>query len=310
MDQQLASFLTGLQPQQLRYFESISRADIGEGTLLSLNSHGESLRFIKIALNTEALPHLGLLKNCVAIESLELISETSMDLEATQNDVFLEVSEWLRQCKCLRSLSFSGFFSAVKQVTPILLQDDVKLSNLSVDLYAAHAGAEFHRALAHHTSLQWLHLAADSDGMTRDDVDTIIENLVQLKQLKQVKLIGVSDFFNDEHIITLARNLPHLEDVYFTGLRVSDAVLPDLANLKELRRLEVASISTFTFDGLLDFVDRLGAGNRGFEFMVSSAAPEAKLPDSEVKFINQTFAEKMGGKLDYDPWRGMPFEAW
>ncbi|GME58462.1 hypothetical protein GTA08_BOTSDO05852 [Neofusicoccum parvum] len=287
----------------------ICHAGIGEGTLLSLGSHGQSLKFLKLALKTDALPHLGLLKNCTAIESLELdhidVLMAPTDLEATQNDVFLEVRDWLGQCKSLRSLFFKGFIAAIKLVTPILYQDDIKLSHLGLDQYSAHAATDFHLALAHHSSLKWLHLTAESDGMTRDDIDLVLETLVQLKQLTHIKLLGVSDFFNDEHIITLARNLPHLDDVYFTSLQVGDAILPELANLKELRRVEVASISTFTFEGLIDFVDRLGPGNRGIEFMVSSAEPQSKLSDEEVMQINQRFAVYVDGKLDYVPYRGI-----
>lgn len=306
-DAQLASFLAGLPPQQLKFFEAISHTDIGEGALLSLNSHGESLKYLKMALKSAALPHLGLLKNCTALESLELehinVGEDPVDLEATQHDVFLEVKDWLAQCKQLRTLIFTGFLAAFKLVTPILYQEDIQLSHLNIDSYVAHNAVEFHRALANHSSLQWLHLAADSEGMTRDDIDIIVESLTQLHQLRHVKLLGVSDFFNDEHIITLSRNLPHLDEVYFTGLQVGDVVLPELANLKELRRLDIASISTFTFEGLMDFVDRLGPGNRGIEFMVSSAAQDSKLSDEEVMAINQRFAAKVSGKLDYVPYR-------
>lgn len=261
-----------------------------------------------MALKTSALPHLGLLKNCTALETLELEHinlEEPIDLEATQHDVFLEVREWLSQCKQLRTLIFTRFLAAYKLVAPMLYQEEINISHLNIDSYVAHNAADFHRALASHTSLQWLHLAADSEAMTRDDIDIIVDSLAQLHQLKHVKLLGVSDFFNDEHIITLARNLPHLDELYFTGLQVSDAVLPELANLKELRRLDIASISTFTFEGLMDFVDRLGPGNRGIEVMVSSAAQDTRLSDDEVLLINQNFATKAGGKLDYVPFRGI-----
>ncbi|KAL0264198.1 hypothetical protein SLS55_000144 [Diplodia seriata] len=302
-DQQLASFLSGLQPQQLRYFETISHADLGEGALLSLSSHGESLKNLKMALRPSTIPHLGLLKTCTALESLELeysnSRENPLDLEATQHDVFVEVQQWLCECKSLSNLQFSGIFSALKLVTPVLLQHDIKLSHLSVDCYEAHNAGEFHRALTHQTTLQWLQLTADSDAMLRDDIDVVVETLTRLEQLRHIKLIGVSDFFNDEHIIALARSLPHLDDVYFTGLQVGDAILPELANLKDLRRLEVASISTFTFEGLLDFAERLGPGNQGIEFRVEAAAPESKLSDEELQVINQKLTSKVDGKLEW-----------
>ncbi|KKY27303.1 hypothetical protein UCDDS831_g00873 [Diplodia seriata] len=282
-DQQLASFLSGLQPQQLRYFETISHADLGEGALLSLSSHGESLKNLKMALRPGTIPHLGLLKTCTALESLELeysnSRENPLDLEATQHDVFVEVQQWLCECKSLSNLQFSGIFSALKLVTPVLLQHDIKLSHLSVDCYEAHNAGEFHRALTHQTTLQWLQLTADSDAMLRDDIDVIVETLTRLEQLKHIKLIGVSDFFNDEHIIALARSLPHLDDVYFTGLQVGDAILPELANLKDLRRLEVASIR--------------------IEFRVEAAAPESKLSDEELQVINQKLTSKVDGKLEW-----------
>ncbi|KAF2139349.1 uncharacterized protein K452DRAFT_275565 [Aplosporella prunicola CBS 121167] len=307
VDEKLSGFIGGMKPHQLRYFEVISRSNVGAETCLSLNTQGESLKTLKLALKTSALEHLSLLKSCTALETLELehidVSTHPTDLEKTQNDVYHDMGEWLRACKSLTSLHFTGFPSAPPLVTPLLLDNDTNLCSLKVDWYAAAAHRDFHRALAHQPKLQSLSLSGMPETMGRDDVDTLIESLIQLKELRELKLTGVSDYFNDEHIISLAENLQHLEEVYFTGLSVGDAILPQVSTLKNLRRIDIAAMSSFTADGLLGFASKLGPGNKGIIVSVDAADMNTMLATEEIGVVRDVLLENVDGRLEYQPWR-------
>ena len=103
-DHFLAAFISGLQENTLRHFENISSCGIGPETCLALNSHGKSLAELKLALAEEGILALGLLQSCTAVQSLSLTSlRPSVDLKATQNDVYLQIVE----CKSMHDLSSS-----------------------------------------------------------------------------------------------------------------------------------------------------------------------------------------------------------
>lgn len=68
------------------------------------------------------------------METLALASvNPSADLKATQHDVFLEIVEWLRNCKSLSDVSFYNFASAPDLLLPVLLNKDISLLKLQVN---------------------------------------------------------------------------------------------------------------------------------------------------------------------------------
>lgn len=77
---------------------------------------------------------LALLQGCTSVETLALTSFTpSIDLKATQNDVFLEIVEWLKNCKSLVDISFNSFVSAPDLLLGVLLNRDISLQKLQVN---------------------------------------------------------------------------------------------------------------------------------------------------------------------------------
>ncbi|MCJ1281411.1 hypothetical protein MMC26_000730 [Xylographa opegraphella] len=96
-------------------------------------------------IKPEAMPALSMLKGCTALKTLSL-AETigSTDLEHTQNDIFLEVISWLRDCRNLQSITFHKFLSGPAVLTPILLESNIRLVRLEVTDYAASKAKDFH----------------------------------------------------------------------------------------------------------------------------------------------------------------------
>ncbi|KAF2086707.1 hypothetical protein K490DRAFT_18894, partial [Saccharata proteae CBS 121410] len=305
-DADMSKFIRGMQTQKLRWFETFNRADIGAETCLALSGHGTNLKTLKLNLKTEGLQHLGLLKGCTKLETLELehIEERThpTDLEQEHNDVFHEMLDWLRQCTSLRTLTFGGFPSAPALCTPLLLHNDTRLHSLKVDMYNAGLNQDFQRALGHQPDLQSLSLTSEPDQAI-EHPDTIIQSICQCKKLRDLKLTGVSDTFDNPHIDALARGLPNLEDFYFTGDTIQDQVLISLAGLKNLKRVDMAALTDFTFLSLMRFVRSLGPGNRGIEIIIAAALPSTMLSNDQIECIRAEVDKRLDGRFDYQPYR-------
>ncbi|OCK79276.1 hypothetical protein K432DRAFT_355214 [Lepidopterella palustris CBS 459.81] len=304
-DHKLSEFIGGIRPQSLKYLETISNTGIGAETFLALSGHGETLKELRLCLRSDSLPHLPLLRGCTAIETLRMEdSDGVMDLEKTQNDVFLEVIAWLRECKNLRSLSLTNFVNASALVLPLLLEENIHFRKIEVDSYVASTNRAFHQALTHQrSSLRVLFLSGDGDEMFRDDVDILVDSLTELTELRELELRGVSDWLKDEHFIPILDRLKLLEDLYISGLEVTDDILEKVAGLRNLRSVTFMAMSKFTMDGLLQFISKLGPGNQGIVIMDSLADPTTLLSDDELALVRETLAMKVGGRLEYTPFK-------
>ena len=310
-DHALATFLSGMPPNKLTYFENHGNCGIGTETCLALNSHGQSLKELKLALNEEGILSLGLLQGCTALETLSIASDNStVDLKATQNDVYLEIVEWLKCCTALKDVSFNNIKSAPDLVAPVLLNERVCLADLDISaskedaMYVLKDHHDFHQALTQQPSLRQLHLRANPDPTTRDDLETVMNALCSLKALQGLRLIRISDYFSDEHIGLLARHLPDLEDLSVGGYGISDACLPGITTLKKLKAISFSGITTFTFEGIMDFIDQLGSGNSGLAVSVEYADPDSAISQEEQDLLRELMQTKVDGRFEYTLLRG------
>ncbi|KAF2198226.1 hypothetical protein GQ43DRAFT_401362 [Delitschia confertaspora ATCC 74209] len=303
-DHRLSEFINGMRPQSLRFFQTIRDVGASQETFLALENHCESLKDLRLCLSNEALEQLSSLQTCTALETLR-IEDTSgrVDLEKTQNDVFLEVITWLRNCKTLRNLTMTKFLSAAAVTMPLLLETNIKLRRLEVDSYVVKDHQLFHQALAHQaSSLEILSLSGDTDEMVRDDVDILVDVLKSLIELRELKLL-LPEVLRDEHYVWILDSLLHLEELYITGLLLSDIVLVSLAKLTNLRSVTFNGLSTFTKEGLSQWVSKLGPGNRGIRIMIDMADPYSLLSDEQVALVRSELEAKVDGSLEYTPFR-------
>lgn len=309
-DHKFAKFLSSMRPNSLTSLQTLSNIRAGAETYLALNHHGKSLEELRLTCSNDSAAQLSLLQGCTALKTLRIDDlHVSIDLEATQHDVFLELIAWLRKCESLQHLSFFNFLSGVAIMTPVLLEHNIRLISLEIDSYTLKDHKTFHQALVHQqASLRNLSLSGDTEGMYRDDLDVLVDSLKQLHELRDLKLI-LPEILRDEHLVTIIGSLTLLEDLYVSGLELNDVVLGSLAKLPNLRNVTLSGISKFTMDGLLEFVSQLGPGNQNIRVTVDMADPESLLSDEVLSMVRDCLFEKTGGSLEYMAFRGMHFKA-
>jgi hypothetical protein len=134
VDHGLATFISGMPENKLKYLQVLGDSVVGAETCLALNHHASSLATLILHLGDQGILSLALLKDCTALVELSVGSDRGhiVDLKATQNDVYLEIVEWLKTCTALKKLELRNIISAPDIVTPLLLSDATKLEDLSV----------------------------------------------------------------------------------------------------------------------------------------------------------------------------------
>jgi len=306
-DEVFAAFLNDLKQDTLGYFEMISYNNIGRLSFEALGRH-KSLRELNLGnLSQEAVLNLNQLKGCTEVHTLKLDDNFgTVQLEALNNDVFLEVVEWLSSCQKLRDLSLKKFFDGPALLSRVLYSPHVKLTKLSLEGYTVrHTNAQlFHSALAEQKSLESVWLKGNGEETTPGDLQIMVEGLCNLTNLRELVLKDVSDEFSEDHIMTLALSLPLLEDFWTSGDEVSTDILPVLANLKHLKNLTLYAMTKFSPDAILDFLSSLDPETqRGFNLSLMAADPDSDLSDSEQDMIREFIRANLDGRFDFVLWR-------
>lgn len=305
-DHKFAQFLSSMRADSLKSLQTMHDIGADAETFLALSHHGGSLEDLGMYTSNESLSHLSMLQGCTALRQLR-IEDTHgvVDLQATQNDVFLETIAWLSKCKSLRSIRFSNFASGAALMTPVLLEHDVKLEHLEIDSYVLKDHKAFHQALIHQQAhLVELSLNGEPDGMFRDDLDILVDSLRQLKAMRRLSLT-LPEVLRDEHIIAIFQDLKQLETVYVTGLELNDGILPTIGGLPNLRDVTLSGISKFSVDGLFDFISMLGPGNQGIRIIIDQADPETALTDENQTVLSEYLAQHVEGTFDYTLYKGL-----
>ena len=233
----MASFFSRLKSNSLRSFTAISAQCIGPESLLALNNHSSSLEILKLnGLKSNGIKSLSLLQGCQALEVLEIHdAEGVINLEATENDVFLQVVAWLGRCSRLNELSFTKLLDAPAILTVICFREHIRLKKLEVLGYSLATNSVLHQAISQQASLECLILRAEPDGSSRDDIDTLVSSITKLSNLKELDLLYTSDYFKSAEIRQLASYLTNLEKFTFGAYEVTDEIWPAFAGLHRLR---------------------------------------------------------------------------
>lgn len=304
-DHNFAEFLSSMPADSLKSLQTMHDIGADAETFLALSHHGGSLEDLGMYTSNESLSHLSMLQGCTALRQLR-IEDTHgvVDLQATQNDVYLETIAWLTKCKQLRSIRFSNFASGASLITPVLLEHEMRLEHLEIDSYVLKDHKAFHQALVQqHANLVELTLNGETEAMFRDDLDILVDSLKQLKALQRLSLT-LLEVLRDEHIIAIFQDLKQLETIYVTGLELNDIILPTIGGLPNLRDVTFSGISKFSVDGLLEFISMLGPGNQGIRVTIDQADPDTALTDENLIVLGDYLAQHVGGTFDYTLYRG------
>jgi hypothetical protein len=286
----------------------ISFSSIANLSFNALNQHAKSLTELKLgSLHDDAILALGQLRECTALRLLVLGDNTgSLQLEASQNDIFLEIIEWLSACSNLRDLTLKKFYDGPAILAQVLCSPNVSLFKLSLEGYVVrrHGSAKFHVTLTRQPQLQSVWLKGDGDEVLPSDLNTMVWALSQLKNLHELVLKDVSDEFEESHIINLALNLPLLEEFWTSGGEVSSDVLPYLAHLKNLKSLTLYALTKFDSQEIVDFISELDPRTqKGFNLSLMASDMDYDLEEEEQLFIREILKTRLDGRFDFVLWR-------
>ena len=304
-DQHLARFLLRMKPNTLEFFQNESECGIGLETCKAFAHHATSLVTLHLAISDMGLQGLGELQPCTAIESLTLTDlKPPTDLKATQNDVFSGMVAWLTSLHAIRDITLSNFISAPALLTPVLEKTDIALDYLQINasensLYMVKDNQDFHRAIGRQSNLTSLLLKADADGAFGDDVETLCNCICGLEGLKRLSLTRITEYFSDNQIARLSEHLPSLEELLIDGYGITDLSLERLSGLPYLKSLGFSGLTQFSLNGLLDFVEKLTAGNEGLVLSVDRAQINDKLSDAEQEIVREAIVAKVNGRFEY-----------
>lgn len=239
----------------------------------------------------------------------------TQNLEKRHNDIFLETVAWLTECKSLTAISINNMLSAPAFLTPVLLENGIRLTSLELDGYSHQhesgheseylmsESRDFHQALSNQTSLQTLWLNGNSSDLGLD-VDILVDSLSKLENLTDLRLRFISDYFLNRHIIKLAQNLPKLETWWTHGWAITDVIWSDIASLQHLRRLDFNANTRFTANRILNFIMELGSGNQGLELGINKSDMDFDLSEEEQSAIREALKSQVDGHFDFSLVRG------
>jgi hypothetical protein len=301
IDPDTSAFFSGLRENSLRSFTAISANSIGSETLLALNHHSSSLRVLELhGLTSDAIMNLHLLQGCASLEVLHLQDrDGSLDLKSTQNDVYLQVVAWLVNCTRLQELHLQKLLSAPSILTELCLSNSTRLRKLELTGYSLVNNQDFHKAMAHQTSLEALLLRADAEGAFRDDIDVLVGSILKLTELRELDLYESSEYFRSSEIIRIASYLHKLERFTFSGHDMADAIWPAISRLPHLRSLNIFAITSFSFDGLLNYVSSLQPTNQGLVLSVMCQILEDDLSDHQKREIQERIEAQVNGRFEF-----------
>ncbi|MCJ1267871.1 hypothetical protein MMC22_007757 [Lobaria immixta] len=302
LDFNLAAFLNLLRPQSLESFGAFNNHYVGTNSFQALSaSHGKSL--VELRLNnlpSLTIQELWLLKDCTNLVSLSLAGRALcvIPVQIFHWGALLKTVAWLKECKKLRILSVTNMLSAHALTAPILLENDIHLISLEYQGGDGFPESEmFYKALPNCTSLQYLDLKEDNE-MKEEEADRVVESLSKLVNLTDLCLGEESYLLTDRQVARLARSLPKLKNWSTDGYELTDAIWSPLASLRSLRRVHLGVYSNFTAYGMLDFLEKLGPGNKGLVITVMYEDPDNSGFSLRVQeLIREEIAKKVEGSF-------------
>lgn len=303
-DRGLAAFVNELRPQSLESFETFRHHHLGGESIKALSRHGESLNKLKLYMLQSSILHISLLKGCRNLVTFSLSGIRMFNHHSDElcNNAFIETVAWLKGCKKLRALAFDVCCNDPALMAPVLLDNSIHLTFLQYNGFITKDVRIFYQALANQTCLQtfWLTLlgteGAHEDGVTREN--GLVECLSKLVNLTNLRLNGMYDILFDPHIGQLARSLPKLEIWVIQGYGFTSAILGEFACLRSLRGLDLNIATGFTADDILNFIEKLGPGNKGLALVLRNFGKKVKISVAEGALIRERIWEKTKGRFE------------
>lgn len=304
-EKRLSNLLQTLPPNTMESFTVIRGAIRGPDLLKGLGRHAGSLRRLSLTgLGTRALGALNELRDCNALESLDLhASGAGPDLDFARSNpaVYGQCVEWLQNCTQMTHLGLSVFIGSTQ-----LLKDSLpgpKLRLKSLTLVLVESNAPWYDELHHQANLEYLSIEVPqlefqelgpASGRCQG-LATGIARCPKLRELEAEERFSVAD------MAKISEGALALEKISFSGTLVHDAHIMPLASLPRLKEIYVTGDSAFTATGILSFFEKMQENpdhdHQGFEFGAAFQQGTAIGP-KENKRIRKAAKRAFGGSVD------------
>ena len=309
-DHKMAQFISNMPADTLIEFENHGECGLGPETCLAFSRHSKSLTNLALALPDKGINGLGLLQSCTNIEKLKLTDiHPPHNIKETMQDTFLDVVNWLKNCKRLRSIDLTNFVSAPDILTEFLEENEDQLEELQISgrddsMYILRDYDRFHLSIGKQGNLRSLFLKAEPEPLNPPARDLLVAQICKLKSLRDLNLTNTSAWFQDQNVIALARHLPLLEEFIITGWSLGDASLDQLSSLHGLKNVSISGSSSCTLNGLLHFISNLGPSNQGLSLSIDFADFVSALTSEEQDIVRDALMDKVQGRFEYQMGRG------
>lgn len=305
-DEDLAAFFRVLPANSLRGFEVISRNRIGDEALTALNTHGASLRSLRLGdLAPPAVRALNMLPSCTALEVLDIENFYSPgSLEEPDEHMISQAMAWIGTCKSLQVLRFRNVLDALPIVRAALSSPEIRLTTLSILGFRPASEEESSAtwtALGTQDRLESLTLGLQNwlpNNPSIDQNPSLLNSICQLKNLTALNLMQA--YVTSYEIQVLISALPKLCEFSFSGDMVDDTLLEPLSTLTCLKYLHIHSNSTFTFERLYyDFAVKFDTPSRwGIKVEILNQLGDYKLNSTEYAKLQKYFRENLRGRIE------------
>lgn len=302
VDEDLAAFFRTIPPNSLEVFSVSSQNHMGKEALAALSLHSSSLKKLGLSgLQSAAFEHLGSLRECVSLESLELEANrgTGADWESTYPASFADVAAWLSACASMTSLRLRYVECAASLLKIALKAPKLRLTSL--DLYLLDGNDEFYVSLSKQTTLEEFYLRSNDVMLdsTSPQHAQFIKSVCKLEKLRVLDIMQTTITDNDLDSIAVA--LTNLEELSFDGEAMGDAILTSILLMQKLKSISINASTNFTVKGLLNFINTVGEMHEfkcGLSLSIMNQSLESQIYPDEEKFLSNQAHETFGGKID------------
>lgn len=302
-DEKLARILGGPASGSLKTFEFHQKYTIKDQSLLSLKTQSSSIVHLSLVIHHDFFFHLYLLGTCPNLATLEL--RHSGRLDGPNVPLALDkAKDWLNSCKTLRKLEVFNRYGP-QFVTGVLIDENIPIQSLKVTPDLRGCSKTFYEALSTKSSIRELRIRfleyvdEGSDDPYRRD-DSLWESILSMHWLKLLHISARG--LADDSIGDIAKRLNQLQYLKVDTNGFTNATLDSLSSMPTLRSFIQKGSSSFTFKGILSFINNLGPGNRGLHLEINS--PNRVFTEEEMASARSLLNSKVGGTIEvfYNHW--------
>ncbi|KAL2136120.1 hypothetical protein VTI74DRAFT_5343 [Chaetomium olivicolor] len=301
VDEELAGFIRGLEPNTLESFTVLSMNEIGGETFKALCGHAASLKTLVLySLQQSAFQSLNELRHCLAVEALQLEAASTVQNYPWDKQTYAEVVQWLQNCASLKKLEFANIPTSTKVLADVLESPSVRLTSL--ELKKLNAFDELHRALSKQKQLQHLLIQFTNDDLL-DVLGEYRANLADaIASLHQLRKLVTNIPFNAEELRCLSSTLRWLEELVLDGEIMDDDTFLHLSQLSKLRTLNILGPSLISPRVAMDFVEKMGQDeegeHEGLHVYVSNQLWDSKFTGLEEAKVATAFWDRFRGRFE------------